>query len=253
MVLVFNTIFVFIMFIKTIFVDYILSLYISDIQFNFLFMVEPNSTESVNSFNTESVNQSANTESVNQSAKYDGIIKSTALATGMQIAKKVPSIGAKTAVMGGSVLIGAGAIAAKNISGNMSEDIGKKANTLISNSTDLNKAIEEMFNLTGNNALDLLNIIQFFHKLQIIFIIIIVYNFILLNINEDKLENFLLKIFPTKIIKFYIKSLKFFKKSGFIIIIYLLILLLISNLYSTYYLNFFICNLDNIIDIYFKK
>lgn len=95
MVLVFNTIFVFIMFIKTIFVDYILSLYISDIQFNFLFMVEPNSTESVNSFNTESVNQSANTESVNQSAKYDGIIKSTALATGMQIAKKVPSIGAK--------------------------------------------------------------------------------------------------------------------------------------------------------------
>lgn len=62
-----------------------------------------------------------------------------------------------------------------------------------------------------------------------------------------------MSLLPTKIIKFYIKSLKFFKKSGFIIIIYLLILLLISNLYSTYYLNFFICNLDNIIDIYFKK
>ena len=262
--LIFYTIFIFIMFIKTIFVDYILSLYISDIQFNLLFMVDGNNTESVNTINTEAVNTtSTNTESVNTSnsksdsgesnSKYDGIIMSTALASGMTIASKVPSIAGKAGLMSGSAILGAGAIGLKNIFGNITADIGKKSNNIIQNITDLNKVIEEMFNLTGNNGLDLLNMIQLFQKLQLIFIIIIIYNFFLLNINEEKLENFLLNIFPTKIIKFYIKSLKIFKKSGFIIIICLLILLLISNLYSYSYLNFFIYHLDDIIEIYFKK
>ena len=110
-----------------------------------------------------------------------------------------------------------------------------------------------MFNLTGNNGLDLLNIILHFQKLQIFFTMLICYNLLLLLINEERVENFLIKIFPTKIVKLYIKSLITLQKSGFIIIICLLILLLISNIYSYYYLDFFISNLDSIIKLYFSK
>lgn len=75
----------------------------------------------------------------------------------------------------------------------------------------------------------------------------------MLIIHENKLENLLLQIFPKIIVTFYIKTLKAFKKSGLIIIICLFFLLLISNLYEYHYLNYYISNIDKIIDFYFKK
>lgn len=89
--------------------------------------------------------------------------------------------------------------------------------------------------------------------MQLFLIMSICYNLLLLNISEDRVENLLLKILPSKIVKLYIKSVRVLKKSGFIFIICLLILLLISNLYSYYYLDFFISNLDGIIKLYFSK
>ena len=42
-----------------------------------------------------------------------------------------------------------------------------------------------MFKLTGNNVVDLLQIIQYFHKLQITLIIIFCYNLFILFINKN--------------------------------------------------------------------
>ena len=67
------------------------------------------------------------------------------------------------------------------------------------------------------------------------------------------LESYLNKVFPTKLVQIYIKSFKILKKSSFVIIICSLILLLISSIYAHYYLQFFIDNLNKIIEFYFKK
>ena len=110
-----------------------------------------------------------------------------------------------------------------------------------------------MFTVTGNDALDLLYIIQYFQKIEIYLIILLSYNLFLISINESKLENILLKIFPTKLVKLYIKFLLILKRSRYIIIPCFLILIIIANIYSYYYLDFFINNLNKIIEVYFKK
>nr|YP_008854724.1 hypothetical protein Gasi_Mp14 [Ganoderma sinense]AHA41724.1 hypothetical protein Gasi_Mp14 [Ganoderma sinense] len=88
-----------------------------------------------------------------------------AMAGVYKLAQKSPSVAGKLWVGG----IGAGAvvIATKNISNNLSIDIGKT--NLISNS-NLMDTLKDMLNLTGNNALDLLNLIQHFQRLQLFFI-----------------------------------------------------------------------------------
>ena len=113
--------------------------------------------------------------------------------------------------------------------------------------------IIELFTITGNDAIDLLHVIQYFQKLEISLIIIFSYNLFLFSINESKLEYILLKVFPTKLVKFYIKSLLTLKKTRYIIIPCFLILILAANLYSYYYLDFYITNLDKIIEVYFSK
>ena len=113
--------------------------------------------------------------------------------------------------------------------------------------------LNDMFHLTGNHGLDLLNITHFFQKLQLITIFFICYNLLLANINESKLECFLVKFLPSTIVKWYIKSIILFKKTSYIIVICLLVLLLIFNYYSYYCLDFFLSNLDKIMEVYFKK
>lgn len=102
------------------------------------------------------------------------------------------------------------------------------------------------------NALNMLNLIQFFLNLQLFLIVLIIYNLLLLSISEFKLEEYSLKILPLKIVNWFLKYLKFSKKTIKFLIICLLILLLISNIYSFHYLNNFILNLDKIIDLYLK-
>ena len=180
----------------------------------------------------------------------DAAIMAVALGGASKIAANTATPQGKTAVLAGGVALGATAIVAKNIASNLRSEIGKTKKLI---SDDLTQYLNDMFELTGNNAIDLLNIIYLFQKLQFCFVIFTLYNFVLGNINEVKLESFLVKILPFKLVKLYIRSLIYFKKSSNIIVLSLLILLVISNYLSYYYLGFFIENLDSIIKLYFKK
>ena len=180
----------------------------------------------------------------------DAAIMAVALGGASKIAANTATPQGKTAVLAGGVALGATTIVAKNIASNLRSEIGKTKKLI---SDDLTQYLNDMFELTGNNAIDLLNIIYLFQKLQFCFVIFTLYNFVLGNINEVKLESFLVKILPFKLVKLYIRSLIYFKKSSNIIVLSLLILLVISNYLSYYYLGFFIENLDSIIKLYFKK
>ena len=132
------------------------------------------------------------------------------------------------------------------IAGNLSKDIEKKSFLYDS----LRRS--ELFNPTGNNALDLLNMIQFFNKLQFFFVFIIIYNSLLLFVNEKALENCLLKFFPTSLVSLYIRSIQYGKKAALVVCICSFILIIISNAYSYYYLDFFIANIEKIVAIWPK-
>ena len=100
--------------------------------------------------------------------------------------------------------------------------------------------------------------IHFIQGLQLMFVIIITYNFLLSRVNETAVapveeEGGLGKFLPLIIVRFYVRSIHYFKKSSFIILICLLFILLVLSYLSYYYLGFFINNLDGIINLYFKK
>lgn len=82
----------------------------------------------------------------------------------------------KIACICGGVIAGSLAIAAKNIQNNLSENIGKSK--LISNSQVM-ELLKDIIPLTGNDTLDLLNIIQSFQKLQFLFMVLICKTFFL--------------------------------------------------------------------------
>ena len=176
----------------------------------------------------------------------DAAIMGTSLTIAGKIAQQMPNAAVKAAVLAGGVAVGGAAIIVKNVAGKVSGNF----NNFISN---INKIYNSIFNLTGNDVVDLLNLIQVFQKLEILFLFLIFYNLFVLYINENLLESYLNKVFPTKLVQIYIKSLKILKKLSFVIIICSLILLLISSLYAHYYLQFFIDNLDKIVEFYFKK
>ena len=113
--------------------------------------------------------------------------------------------------------------------------------------------LKDMIPLTGNDALDLLHIVQSFQRLQFLFIILICYNILFSRINLDKLESFLHRFLPPTIVNWYIRALSVYQKTSLIYLICFIILLSICNYYSIYYLEFFVDNLDSIVNLYLKK
>lgn len=148
----------------------------------------------------------------------------------------------------------------QNISGNITNNI-YNSYQFLPDDFSISEFISQHVGLTGNDGIDFLILIQYIHKWQLFFLIILCYNLFISYIKEEKIENFLLKIFPSahyniwvkKIINSYIKAFKLAKKTNLIIIIWLLILLIVSNYVCYYYLDFYITNLDKIIEISFKK
>ena len=198
----------------------------------------------------EGNSQASNSHFLNRAS--DGAIMTTI--GGFKLAQKVPSTAGKVAAVAGGIAAGASAIVVKNLANNVSSDLGKP-NKFISNN-DLINVLNDMFNLTPagrNNGLDLLNMIHFIQGLQLMFVIIITYNFLLSRVNETAVEKWLGKFLPLIIVRFYVRSINYFKKSSFIILICLLFILLVLSYLSYYYLGFFINNLDGIINLYFKK
>ena len=132
-------------------------------------------------------------------------------------------------------------IAAKNLSGNLTENIGKSH--FISNS-QIMAILKDTLHLTGNDALVLLNIIQSFQKLQILFVILICYNIIFTHINLVKLEGFLVRFLPAIVVRWYVRSMSVYQKTSLIFLICFIMLLSICQYYSIHYLGIFIYNFD---------
>lgn len=132
-------------------------------------------------------------------------------------------------------------IAAKNLSGNLTENIGKSH--FISNS-QIMAILKDTLHLTGNDALDLLNIIQSFQKLQILFVILICYYMIFTHINLVKLEGFLVRFLPAIVVRWYVRSMSVYQKTSLIFLICFIMLLSICQYYSIHYLGIFIYNFD---------
>lgn len=226
-------------FLETFLFEYLASLINEGTIYNWL--GQDNPTPSLPSPRTNPIDNASN-----------GAIMTAAFAAGYKMAQNCPSIAGKVGAVAGGVGAGALAIAAKNISDNVSSDIGKKSKKLIFDG-DLMDILKDHLNLTGNHGIDLLSIIQYFQILQLILILLICYNLFFTHINIIKLESLLLRFLPVIIVRWYIRSLAFYQRSSLIILICLIILLAICNGYSYFYLQFFIDNLYEIVDYYFKK
>ena len=232
------TIFMFTTFIESLFSDYVASLISDGSLYNWVGPDKPCTCGTPN-LPTPS---NPNADPLNNAA--NGVI----MTTGFKLAQKSPTLAGKVCCICLGLVAGAGGIVVKNAVGNATSGVGK-----FIGDTNLTDILNNMFNITGNHGLDLLNLSLFFQKLQFTTIILICYNLFLANINESKLESFLIKFLPSKIVRWYIRSVILFKKTSYIIVICLLVLLLIFNYYSYYCLDFFISNLDKIIEVYFKK
>lgn len=171
-------------------------------------------------------------------------------AAGFKLAQKVPRAGGKVFCVCGGIIAGGLAIAAKNISSNLTENIGK---TKFISNNELMDLLKDTLQLTGNDTLDLLNIIQSFQKLEFLFIILICYNILFSRINLGKLESLLSRFLPAIIVRWYVRSMSLYQKSSLIFLICFIILLLICNYYSIHYLGFFIENFEGIINLYIKN
>jgi hypothetical protein len=176
---------------------------------------------------------------------------STAIAGAAKIAQSHPNIGGKAAIMAGGLALGGAGIVVKNVSENIGSDVFKKK--LLGDGIDLQEILSSILGLTGNNGIDLLNLINFFQKLQFLFIILLGYNLLILLIDSSIFENKIFNKVPKNIINLLIKYLNIMKKSSLILIICLYIFILISNLYSSHYLTFFILNLESIVELYFQN
>ena len=169
----------------------------------------------------------------------------TGLSLSKTFMKSAPNLHSKAMVVGTSIMIGATAIIAKNLN----FDLGFKKNKFI----DLESSVAKFYDLTGNSVTDLLKIINHMQSLQLTILCFTLYYFILFNISEDKIEFYLMKILPNKIVSLIIKNVKLFKKTGFILLILLLLLSIIAGYLVFYYLDFFLTNFDDICEYYIEN
>jgi hypothetical protein len=220
------------------------------------YMFDKNTGEANTSNTTTSTNESkSNPSSSSNSGEIpggDSAIMATSLAGGYALAQKMPNIAGKVGAVVGGLGLGATQIAAKNLASNMSSDLGKNKllNWEIINSK-LN--ISDLLGLSGNNGLDMLILINLFQKFSIFLTFLLVYQLLLKYVSPDILVNRLESILPNYLLKFIKETLIKIQKLSTIFIIIFIILILISNYFAHYYLAFYIDNLEQIIEIYFKK
>jgi len=217
-----------------------------------------NSSSSTSNSSSSNQNQNENNKTLHKrssstalisSKAADAAIMTSALSLSKTLIKKAPNLQSKVALAGGSIMLGAGAIIAKNAASNLNFDLGSKSNKFI----DLESSVAKFFDLTGNSVTDLLKIINYMQSLQLTILCFTLYYFILFNISEDKIEFYLMKILPNKIVSVIIKNVKLFKKTGFILLILFLLLSIIAGYLVFYYLDFFLTNFDDICEYYIEN
>lgn len=208
-----------------------------------------NNTININNNNNNNPNNNSSNSNLSKAA--DTGIMAVALSSGAKIAAKSPTTAGKTAAVGGSIVAGGLAIVAKNIASNLSSNIGKGPNF-----TDIDSIFRQIFQLTGNDVLDLLYIINVFHFLQLLSLGLLIYYIIIYLIDLSYLEKILLKILPVNITNYILKSLNFIRP-GDKYVKYLIIILLILNIFvniqSYIYFDFIYSNFDRIVDLYIKN
>ena len=99
----------------------------------------------------------------------------------------------------------------------------------------------------------MLIIIQYLHKFSIIFLLLLIYQLLLKWIKLEELVEKLIPYLPSKLLNFIKKNIIKIQKLSNIFIIIFTLLLLISNTLTYYYLDFYLENLDKIIETYFKN
>jgi hypothetical protein len=176
-----------------------------------------NTANTVNDTNTVNTTNQSIAKNV-ASTLGNSAIMTAGFGVEAKIAQSAPTIAGKIGGLALGLATGTSGIILKNISENINADIFKKKKKFFS--VDISK----IFNLTGNNAVDLLNIIQFCQYSQIIILLFIFYYFIIININESKLDSFLTKYLPSSLnnnFKFIIfKYINYLKKSSFFLLIF---------------------------------
>jgi hypothetical protein len=217
-----------------------------------------NSTSSTSNSSSSNQNQIENNKTLHKrssstalisSKAADAAIMTTALFLSKTLIKNAPNLHSKAMIVGSSIMIGATTIIAKNGASNLSFDLGSKKNKFI----DLESSLAKFYELTGNSVTDLLKLINYMQFLQLTILCFTLYYFILFNISEDKIEFYLMKILPNKIVSVIIKNVKLFKKTGFILLIILLLLSIISGYLVLNYLDFFLINFDDICEYYIEN
>lgn len=111
-------------------------------------------------------------------ALANGGIMAAAITAGSKIAYNTPGTAGKLSIGIASVALGAGGIIAKNIAGEVNQV--KKAEYIDSDkSSFMSLPIES----SGNSAIDLLNILQYFHTLEIFFVLCLGFYFIIMKLD----------------------------------------------------------------------
>jgi len=227
---------------------------------NIIYNWAANTTNTVNATdltNTENTINATNTvnSTTNPSIKFvvfrieNSAIMATGLGVGAKIAQLCSTLVGKVTGVALGLATGTSGIFLKNVAESVNIEIFKNNFIPID--------ISNFFNLTGNNAVDLLNVIQFCQYGQIITLLFIFYYFLIININETKLDSFFNKYLPSSFnnnFKIYIfKYINYLKKASFFLLIYFFLLLIILTYLSYYYLDFFIKNLYDIVELYLKN
>lgn len=217
-----------------------------------------NSSSSTSNSSSSNQNQNENNKTLHKrssstalisSKAADAAIMTTALSLSKTFMKKPQNLQSKVAIAGSSIMLCAGAIIATNAASNLNLDLLPKKNNFI----DLESSLAKFYDLTGNSVTDLLKIINYMQSLQLTILCFTLYYFILFNISEDKIEFYLMKILPNKIVSVIIKNVKLLKKTGFIILIIFLLLSIIAGYLVLYYLDFFLTNFDDICEYYIEN
>jgi hypothetical protein len=167
---------------------------------------------------SDNTTSNSNGSSSNVGKAANGAIMATSLAAAAKLAQKAPTPATKAAVLLGGAGLGAVAIAVKNISGNLTEDVGKSIILLSffirndSNNDFYSSELAKFFNLTGNHLIDLLKMIEFLTNLELFLFYFLIYSLILSNIKISLIEKYLFKILPERLAKGIIKSISIFQK-----------------------------------------
>jgi len=143
------------------------------------------------------------------------------------------------------VAFAAGGIIAKNIAGEVNQV--KKAEYIDS---DKSSFMPLPIESSGNSAIDLLNILQYFHSLEIFFVLCLGFYFIIMKLDWDKTNILIEKYIPLKAQKFLIWYIKSLKLSVNFLFISFWVLLFLALLISSYYFDFLVDNMDTICKIY---